>query len=132
MSEEAKADAKSTAKKSFDVEILSETENTLLNRTEMRFRIEHKFQPVPDRYSIKEKIAALKTADEELVFVKKVDQKFGTPILEGDAAIYTDKEAALRIEQKYMQIRNLPPDERKEARKQWKAMKKKKKQKGIL
>ena len=50
---------------SFNIEILEEKINPLIDRTELKFRIDHFNASTPNRLDVKKKIAALKNANEQ-------------------------------------------------------------------
>ena len=91
--------------------------NPLTNRKEIQFRVNNPKSGTPNRYEIKQKLAALETADENLVFVKNIQTIFGKRHVIGRANIYDDIENADRFEPTYMKIRNMPKEERSDARK---------------
>ena len=114
---------------SFDLQILEKKSNPLLNRTELTFFIT-KFKGTPNRMEVKKKIAALDgKADENLVFIKKMKTVFGVREVSGRANIYDAESAAKEFEPAYIFIRNIPKEEREDARKKLRDSKKKKKKK---
>ncbi len=102
---------------SYKIEILQSEHNPLTKRKEIEFRINHPKSGTPNRYELKQKLAALETADEGLVFVKKIQTIFGKRYVVGRANIYDDQENADKFEPTYLKIRNLPKEERNDARK---------------
>ncbi|MHA1820019.1 MAG: 30S ribosomal protein S24e [Promethearchaeota archaeon] len=114
---------------SYKIEIIDIKDNPLIKRKEIRFRVEHPTSGTPNRYEIKQKLAALNTVDDNLVFVKKLKTIFGSRHVIGRANIYLDKEYAEKFEPNYIKIRNLPKDQREEAMKKLKEAKAKKKKK---
>jgi ribosomal protein S24E len=103
---------------SYKIEILETYENPLAKRKEIKFKIDNRNTGTPNRYEVKQKLAALETADENLVFVKKIKTHFGDSKVLGEANIYENEEFANKFEPTYITIRNLPKEEREEARKQ--------------
>ena len=111
---------------SFKINIIESKHNPLINRREVHFKVEHQ-AGTPNRLELKKKIAALETADENLVFIKKINTSFGNRYADCKANIYEDNETATKFEPKYMIIRNLPKDQRDEERKKLREAKRKKK-----
>lgn len=102
---------------SYKIEVTDRHDNPLTKRVEVTFSIEHPKSGSPNRYEVKEKLAALESADESLVFIEKINTVFGARHVEGLAFIYQDKESADKFEPAWSQIRNMPKEDRKEARK---------------
>ncbi|MHA1456733.1 MAG: 30S ribosomal protein S24e [Promethearchaeota archaeon] len=88
----------------FDIEILEEKKNPLIDRTEIKIRIEHFGAGTPNRLEIKKKIAALKNAKDPLTIVHKIQTQYGSTY---------DKELQF-FEPFHIQVRNLPLDKRNE------------------
>ncbi len=109
------------------INIIESKHNPLINRREVHFKVEHPESGTPNRIELKKKIAALETADENLVFVKNVKTSFGNRYADCRANIYEDNETATKFEPKYIMIRNLPKDQRDEERKKIRETKRKKK-----
>ncbi|TFG19479.1 MAG: 30S ribosomal protein S24e [Promethearchaeota archaeon] len=112
---------------SFKLNIIESKINPLMPRREVHFKIEQSTSGTTNRIELKKKIAALETADENLVFVKKVKTSFGNRTADGRANIYDDNATALKFEPKYMIIRNLPKDQREDERAKIREAKRKKK-----
>jgi small subunit ribosomal protein S24e len=98
-----------------EVEIVSEKENSLLKRKEVRFRVEHG-EPgnTPLRLEVRKALAAALKKNADLVFVKKMETKTGTRVAVGSANVYDSLEQAKLIEPKYIVKRNSPPEKPKE------------------
>lgn len=99
---------------SFEIEILEEKKNPLIDRTEIQFRIEHFGAGTPNRLEIKKKLAALKNANEKLTIIRNIKGQFGLTRDVGRANIYESKEELQYFEPFYIQVRNLPSDKRNE------------------
>jgi small subunit ribosomal protein S24e len=112
---------------SFEIEIKEAKKNPLIDRKEIKFHINHPNMGTPNRIDVKKKLAAMETADESLVFIKNIRTIFGQRKVNGIAAIYGNQEVANQFEAVYIKIRNMPKDQREEARKKIKEAKKKKK-----
>ncbi|HIQ31922.1 MAG TPA: 30S ribosomal protein S24e [Methanothermococcus okinawensis] len=82
-----------------EIEVLSERENPLLNRKEIRFLIRHE-GPTPTVKDVKLKIAAMYNVDKNLVIVDKIDQEFGKMESRCYVKIYNDENTMKIIEKK--------------------------------
>ena len=99
---------------SFEIEILEEKKNPLIDRTEIQFRIEHFGAGTPNRLEIKKKIAALKNANEKLTIIRNIQTQFGLTKDIGKANIYESKQELQYFEPFHIQVRNLPLEKRNE------------------
>ncbi|GBF36227.1 MAG TPA: 30S ribosomal protein S24e [Methanothermococcus okinawensis] len=82
-----------------EIEILSERENPLLNRKEIKFLIRYE-GPTPTIKDIKLKIAAMYNVDKNLVIVDKIDQEFGIMESKCYVKIYSDENTMKIVEKK--------------------------------
>jgi len=93
-----------------DVDIISEEENPMLHRTDIRFETTHE-EATPSRLSVRDSLAAkLDKASEEVV-VHELNTKFGMRKTVGYAKVYDSAEDALDVEQEHMLERNKIGDE---------------------
>ncbi|MHA1472594.1 MAG: 30S ribosomal protein S24e [Promethearchaeota archaeon] len=99
---------------SFNIEILEEKKNPVIDRTEVKFRIEHFDASTPNRLEVKKKIAAMKNAKESFTIIRKIQTKFGSSDDIGLANIYEDSKELQFYEPFHIQVRNLPKDTRSE------------------
>ena len=99
---------------SFNIEILEEKKNPIIDRTEVKFRIEHFEASTPNRLEVKKKIAALKNAKENYTIIRKIQTQFGSSYDIGLANIYQDSQELQFYEPFHIQVRNLPKDTRSE------------------
>ena len=81
-------------------------DNILLNRVEIKFRVTHPNEKTADRKGVKKMIAKNQKVPEEQVIVDHMNTSFGMSETEGYAKIYKTKEDALKVENKYMLLRN--------------------------
>jgi small subunit ribosomal protein S24e len=88
-----------------DVEILSEDENPMLHRTDVRFQVSHD-EATPSRLSVRDSLAAKLNKDAAEVVVHKLDTKFGMRKTVGYAKVYDSPEHAQEVEQDHMLERN--------------------------
>ena len=88
-----------------DIDIISEEENPMLHRTDIRFETTHE-DATPSRLSVRDSLAAkLDKASEEVV-VHELNTKFGMRKTVGYAKVYETAAHALDVEQDHMLERN--------------------------
>ncbi|MFC5277391.1 30S ribosomal protein S24e [Halorubrum rubrum] len=88
-----------------DVDIISEEENPMLHRTDIRFETVHD-EATPSRLSVRDSLAAKLDKSSEEVVVHELDTKFGMRKTIGYAKVYDSAADALDVEQEYMLERN--------------------------
>ncbi|WP_227353410.1 30S ribosomal protein S24e [Haladaptatus salinisoli] len=88
-----------------EVEILSQEQNPMLHRTEVRFQIVHD-EATPSRLSVRDSLAAKLDKNADEVVVHEMSTKFGMRKTVGYAKVYDSPEHARDVEQKYMLERN--------------------------
>jgi len=88
-----------------EVEILSQEQNPMLHRTEVRFQIIHD-EATPSRLSVRDSLAAKLDKNADEVVVHEMNTKFGMRKTVGYAKVYDSSEHARDIEQEYMLERN--------------------------
>ncbi|MCD6381078.1 MAG: 30S ribosomal protein S24e [Candidatus Odinarchaeota archaeon] len=91
-----------------EIRVISKRENKLLERVEVEFEVLYPNQPTPNRFEVKEKLAALLAKDRSLVFIKRMVPRAGTPTAKGLAHVYDSLERAELVENKYIIERNTP------------------------
>lgn len=99
---------------SFNIEILEEKKNPVIDRTEVKIRIEHLDASTPNRLEVKKKIAAMKNAEEKYTIIRKIQTQFGSSDDIGLINIYQDSKELQFYEPFHIQVRNLPKDIREE------------------
>ena len=99
---------------SLEIEILEEKKNPLINRMELKFRIEHFGKGTPNRLEIKKKISALKSSNDKLTIIKKIKTHFGNTSAIGKAYIYENAKDLQFHEPFHIQVRNIESDKRDE------------------
>lgn len=88
-----------------DVDIIEETENPMLHRTDVSFRVLHD-EATPERLSVRDSLAAMLNKDADEVVVRTLDTKFGMRKTIGQAKVYESAEFATEVEQEHMLERN--------------------------
>ena len=93
-----------------DIEIVSEEENPMLHRRDVRFEVVHD-EASPSRLSVRDSLAAKLNKDAEEVVIHSIDTKYGMRKSMGYAKVYDSPEDAADVEQEYMLERNKIGDE---------------------
>jgi small subunit ribosomal protein S24e len=88
-----------------DIDIIEESENPMLHRTDVRFELRHD-EATPERLSVRDSLAAKLNKDSKEVVVRKLDTTFGMRKTVGTARVYDDPDYAQDIEQDHMLERN--------------------------
>jgi small subunit ribosomal protein S24e len=88
-----------------DVDIIEETENPMLHRTDVTFRVLHD-EATPERLSVRDSLAAMLNKEADEVVVRELDTKFGMRKTIGQAKVYESAEYATEVEQDHMLERN--------------------------
>jgi len=88
-----------------EIDIISEDENPMLHRSDVRFEIVHE-DATPSRLSVRDSLAAKLNKNSDEVVVHELDTKFGMRKTVGYAKVYDSPDFARDIEQDYMLDRN--------------------------
>ena len=88
-----------------EIDIISEEENPMLHRTDVRFQIVHE-EASPSRLSVRDSLAAKLNRDSNEVVVHRLDTKYGMRKTIGYAKVYESAENAADVEQEYLLERN--------------------------
>ncbi|MFC7227882.1 30S ribosomal protein S24e [Salinirubellus salinus] len=88
-----------------EIDIISEQENPMLHRRDVRFEVVHE-DATPSRLSVRDSLAAKLNKDAAEVVVHAVDTKYGMRKSIGYAKVYDTPDAARDVEQAYMLERN--------------------------
>jgi small subunit ribosomal protein S24e len=98
----------------FEIEILDEKKNPLIDRNEIEFKIDHFGEGTPNRLDIKNKLAAMQGADSKLTIIRKLKTHYGGSYLIGKAMIYEDGKDLKLFEPFHIKVRNLEQEKRSE------------------
>lgn len=101
-----------------DLKVKQDTYNPLLKRKEVSLEVEHEGQGTPSRVDLRKAVASKFSTKPENVYVIDVETKTGTQNALCEVEVYEDAETAQQTVPKYIRIRNLPPDERRQVREQ--------------
>jgi len=88
-----------------EIDIISEDDNPMLHRSDVRFEIAHE-EATPSRLSVRDSLAAKLNKESDEVVVHDLDTKFGMRKTIGYAKVYESPDFARDIEQDYMLDRN--------------------------
>ena len=99
---------------SFDLEIVEDSKNPLIDRVEIKINIKHFGKSTPNRLDLKKKVAALKNAKESLTIVKNIQTNFGSFEDIGKVYIYDNQKELEFFEPFHIRVRNLPKEKRAE------------------
>jgi len=88
-----------------EITVVSETENPMLHRTDVTFRVSH-VEATPDRLAVRDSLAARLNKNADEVVIRKLDTKFGMRTTYGEAKVYQSPSFAKDVEQDYMLERN--------------------------
>ena len=72
-----------------------------MSRKEIKFNVNHSKESTPNIQEVKDKLAAMITAKEDLVFIDNIKSKFGSASSFGYAKIYDSEESAKKIEKEH-------------------------------
>jgi small subunit ribosomal protein S24e len=100
-----------------EIKIISEKQNQLLKRKEIRFRLDHQASSTPPRLDTRRAVADALRVNVDLVFVKKFITKPGMHTAIGVANLYETIDQAKLVEPEYVVKRNIPPPKAKEEEK---------------
>jgi small subunit ribosomal protein S24e len=101
-----------------DFKVKQDTYNPLLKRKEVSIEVDHENQGTPSRLDLRKAVASKYNTKTENVYVVDVETRTGTQNALCLVEIYDDAESARQTVRKYIQTRNLPPEERKKVREQ--------------
>ena len=97
-----------------DIEIVSEKDNPLLERTEVHFIVKHEGGPTPKRDEVREMLSSMLKKNKKLVILDYLKSSFGTNESKGYAKVYRSEEAAKKYETEPILKRNGLIEEKKE------------------
>lgn len=99
-----------------DLKIKHEEYNALLKRKEVRAEVDHDGAGTPSRVDLRKAVASKYGTKPESVYIIGVETNTGTQSALCDVQVYDDPQIAQRTVPKHIQVRNLPPEERKRVR----------------
>ncbi|MEJ2250323.1 MAG: 30S ribosomal protein S24e [Candidatus Lokiarchaeota archaeon] len=99
---------------SFEIEILEEKNNPLIDRKEIEFKIENFGEGTPNRMDVKNKLAAMEGANNKLTIIRKLKTHYGDSYIIGKAMIYGNPDDLKFFEPFHIKARNLEKEKRSE------------------
>jgi small subunit ribosomal protein S24e len=99
-----------------DFKVREDTYNPLLKRKEVRVEVDHEGGGTPSRMEVRKAVASKFDTKPENVYVLDIESNTGTQKALCVVEVYDDPQSAQRTVPKYIQVRNLPPEERKRVR----------------
>jgi ribosomal protein S24E len=88
------------------MEVVSRTENKLLNRVEIEFRWSHKGNQTPSKKEVMDLVKTLEPgSNPDLIVVKNCKTRYGQALTTGNALIY-ETEEAIKVEPDYIHERH--------------------------
>jgi ribosomal protein S24E len=97
-----------------NIEITEEKRNPLIDRNEIKIRIDHFGASTPNRLEVKKKISAMQGSDENLTIIKKLETHFGASFTKGKVYIYDNAKELQFFESFHIKVRNLNKEKRTE------------------
>ena len=99
-----------------DFKVRQNTYNPLLKRKEVHGEVDHEGEGTPSRVDVRKAVASKFNTKPENVYVLDIETNTGTQSSLCVIEVYDDPQSAQRTVPKYIQVRNLPPEERKRIR----------------
>jgi small subunit ribosomal protein S24e len=99
-----------------DFKVKDDTYNPLFKRKEVRVEVDHEGGGTPSRGELRKAVASKFDTKPENVYVLDIESSTGTQKALCVVEVYDDPQSARRTVPKYIQVRNLPPEERKRVR----------------
>jgi small subunit ribosomal protein S24e len=97
------------------IKIESTKDNPLLKRKEVVFTIiQGPKEKTPPRLEVRKALAIEMKIGDDVVFIKRMHNKTGMSITQGEANVYQTVEQAKLVEPEYIRKRNGPPEKPKE------------------
>jgi len=98
----------------YQVKVLRDVENKVLNRKELILRIDHIGSKTPTRNEVRELVSSMFSVPSNLVIVRKLRTLTGTNVTEAHIHVYKDEKSLQEIEPEHIKLRNFGKKEEKE------------------
>jgi small subunit ribosomal protein S24e len=92
------------------IEISEKVENPLLQRMEIKFKVDHSHGPTPKRLDVRAQLAGQLGVPEEVVIIDKLASMYGRQVASGIARVYSSRQELEELEPKYLLQRGLPAE----------------------
>lgn len=89
-----------------NVDIVSKTENKLMDRVEVTFKATHSGEATPARDAVRTSLAGALNVQKERVVVSEMHSEYGLGSTDGAARVYSSAESAGGHERNHMLVRN--------------------------
>ena len=89
-----------------NMQVVSKSENKLMDRTEVRFAVTHEGEPTPARDAVRTSLASALSVQKERVVVSDMQSEYGMGSSNGYAKIYGSLESAKKHERNNLLVRN--------------------------
>jgi len=90
----------------YQVKVLRDVENKVLNRRELILRIYHVGARTPTRSEVRGLVSSMFGALQNLIVIKSLKTVAGTNVTEAHVHVYRDEKALQEIEPQYIKARN--------------------------
>ncbi|HDI74317.1 MAG: 30S ribosomal protein S24e [Thermoprotei archaeon] len=97
----------------FEIEIVRERVNPLLERRELEMTIHHFAKSTPKVYDVRQYLSKQLKVDLNTIYIRKIITEFGVGRSRAEVHIYRTPERAQKVEPLHIILKNLPPEERK-------------------
>lgn len=101
-----------------ELKVKQDNYNALLKRKEIMVEVEHEGAGTPSRHELKKALASKYDTRPENIHIMDVETKTGTQNAFCEIQVYDDPKMATIIVPKYLQVRDLPAEQKKQAREQ--------------
>jgi small subunit ribosomal protein S24e len=88
------------------LEIVSKSENKLLDRFEVKFTTEHSGEASPNRDAVRAALAGAMGVQKDRVVVSMMGSEYGTGASAGYAKVYSSADSAKKHEKNHVLVRN--------------------------
>ena len=89
-----------------DIELTSRKDNKLLKRTELEVTVKHPRSPTPKREEVRDAISKTLGVGKDGVIIDSMKSSFGSHETYVFAKAYSDKETAVKSENRHILVRN--------------------------
>jgi len=98
----------------YQVKVLRDVENKVLNRRELILRVDHIGSRTPTRNEVRELVSSMFSAPANLIIVKSLKTLTGTNVSEAHVHVYKDEKSLEEIEPKHIKLRNFGKEKEEE------------------
>lgn len=98
----------------YQVKVLRDVENKVLNRRELILHIHHANARTPTRAEVRELVSSMFSAPQNLIVVRNLRTVAGTNVTEAHVHIYSDEETLKEVEPEHVKARNFGKKEKEE------------------